>query len=251
VISLSIAVPNNDQIMQSGYTLIRVSKSSTGTNAGPYSTVSPDITMVLGTSAYTFLDMAGVNGDWYLYQFVNGSTLSSASDPQPAYLPLICVAIRDLLGVTTVEAPDSIVQEYSFLPNALARVRQRVATFDTIIHAGGDNAALGLAALAHLVASLLCPRMALQVMELEQFKDYRYQRNRQMDWEAHQAGLLTTYEVLISQAASETPLNTALYPSPVLLAGPTSSGTDTSGGLIQLENDLLPYTNWIQRGNAT
>ncbi len=244
MITLTISNPTNDALIAAGFTGIRVSKSTTGTNAGPWQVLGPDITLVLAQTSYYFIDPAGKDGDWYINQFIyTGGQLSSPSSPQPGYLSPVCSQVRDLLGVSTGEVTDSQIQEYAYLPSALARIRQRFSAFDATVSAGGDTAMLCLGALAHLTAAFLCPRMTVAVVDSEQFKDYRYQRNRQMDWSQTQQLLLAQYEILISEAASETSSVLTLYPTPVIMAGPTSAGLDTSGGLIPLENDVLPYTS--------
>jgi hypothetical protein len=104
---------------------------------------------------------------------------------------------------------------------------------------GGDTAAHALGALASLTAALLCPRMTVMVVDMEQFKDYRYQRNRQMDWTATQSELLAQYELFISQAAGESAASALALMAGVALAGPTRAGYDTSGGLVNVNQGIM------------
>lgn len=248
MITLTIANPNNDALMTAGFTLIRVNKSTSGTAAGPFSALTPDITLLTGVTSYLYLDPLGNPGDWYTTQFVSGgNTLSSATAPEPAYLSDLCNAIRDALGVSPNEISDATIQGMAYLPAAFGRIRLRLPTFDALVTAGGDPAALCLSALTHLTAYLLCQRLKTQVMDREQFKDYQYQRNKQMDWDATAAALLATYEMAISQAAGDNANTVSMYVSPMGLAGPSRAGLDNSG-LISiypdpLENPLFPYSN--------
>lgn len=245
MITLTANVPSPDQIIAAGFTQVRLMKSGNGTSTGTFAAVTgASDALVSGTTSYTLTDALGGYGDWYATQYTNAgaTTVSSLGTAQPGYLSDLCGTIRDLLGVTTIEVTDAQIQGFAYLPAALARVRARFPGFDPAIGAGGDTGTLCLGALAHLTAALLCPRMTVAVVDSEQFKDYRYQRNRQMDWSATQNALFAEYEILISAAAGETSSNPAMYPVATLLAGPTTSGADTSGGLVPLVN---PLTGWL------
>ncbi len=251
MITLTLNVANPAQVIASGYPNLVVAKSSTQTSAGPWGTLVPAIALISTQTLYSFTDVAGSYGDWYVTQFeTSGGILSSNSTPQPGYFSDLANTIRDLLGVTTNEVTDSQIQGFSYLPTALARIHGRFVTFDTSIASGGDTSSLCLGALAHLTAALLCPRMTVAVVDSEQFKDYRYQRNRQMDWNQTQQELLVQYEMLISQAAGEVTSLAATFVSGLVLAGPSRSGNDNDGGLVPftpdpLENPLLPYNPTI------
>lgn len=254
MITLTLNAANNTALMQAGFVSIQVAKSSTQTAAGPYSALGPTIPLVSGQTSYTFIDPAGVDGDWYVTQYIlSGGTISSPSAPQPGYLSPVCNQIRDLLGVTTNEVTDSQIQEYAYLPTGLARVRGRLSGFDALVAVGGDAAMLCLGALAHFTAALLCPRMTVVVVDSEQFKDYRYQRNRQMDWNQTQQELFAQYEILISQAAGEIVSYAPTFVTGLVLAGPSRSGNDNDGGLVPftpdpMENPLLPYNPMVNPG---
>ncbi len=254
MVTLSLAVPNIQQVLAAGFDNIQVLKSTSQTSAGPYTPLSALLPLQQNVTSYTYTDFYGGYGDWYETKFyVSTSQVTSGpSAPQPAYLSDLCNAVRDLLGVTTTEVADSQIQGFSFLGSALARIHDRLPTFDTLLAAGGDAANLCLAALSHFTAALLCPRMTVQVLDSIQIKDYREQRNRQLDWSQTQAELMAKYELYISLAAQESVTDTSVYISPMALAGPTRAGYDTSGGLIavdsvtqdaldSLENPFLPY----------
>lgn len=251
MITLTLNVANPAQVIANGYPNLVVAKSSTQTSAGPWNILVPSIALISTQTAYSFSDVAGGYGDWYVTQFETSvGQLSAYSSPMPGYFSDCTNTIRDLLGVTTNEIADSQIQNFSYFPTALATIHQRFSAFDTTIAAGGDSANACLGALAHLTAALLCPRMTVVLMDMEQFKDYRYQRNRQMDWAQTQQELMNRYEALISQAANETAANAAVYINPLALAGPTRSGIDTNGGLVPfmpdaIENPLIPYNPTI------
>jgi hypothetical protein len=233
MITLTLNVPSIAAVLAANYNTLRVSKSNTQTPSGPYTAVAPDIALVAGQAAYTFVDPVGNFGDWYETQFVimPAGTTSSASAPQPGYLSDVLVAVRDKLGVTVTDVPDATIQQFNYLPAALAKIRVQLPTFDALVAAGGDTSNLCLQALICLTAARLCPRLKGVIMDMEIFKDYRYQRNRQLDWDAAAVTLLAEYDEAISQASGETATLDHLDVPGVLLAGPTRGGKDTSGGL--------------------
>ncbi len=246
MITLNVTVPSAAAIIAASYTEVQLLKSSTQTAAGPYVAIAGTATvLVVNQTSYTLVDPLGGWGDWYQTNYTNGTLNSTSSPSQPGYLSDLCNTIRDLLGVTTNEVTDTQVQGFSYLPTALARIRQRFKMFDTTVAAATDAGALCLGALAHLVAALLCPRMTVAVVDSEQFDKYRYQRNRQMDWSQTQQELLTQYENLISMAAGELSSVTTLYIPGVVMAGPSRAGYDTSAGLITLEDEDSPYTTEV------
>lgn len=233
MITLSLTVPSADAILAAGFNQIIVLRSANQTPTGVFAAVGNPVAVQSGVSSYTFIDAAGGWGDWYETQYAasGGGTPSKASGPQPGYLSDLCGAARDLIGVTIANVTDAQIQGFGLLPSALARVRTRLATFDALIASGGDPASLCLSALAHLVAALLCPRMTSAVFDMEIFKDYRYQRNRSLDWTATAATLMDEYETLISQAAGESVYN-SLIDTAILMGGPTAGARDVSGGLV-------------------
>lgn len=261
MITLTINVPAISQVLAAGFDHIQVLKSSNQTAAGPYTAQTPTIPLAANTTSYSFVDAAGGYGDWYETEYLASGTPSTPSAPQPGYLSDLLATVRDLLGVTTVEVSDSQIQGFAFLPTALSRVRGRLAstygvsavTFDGVVAAGGDGQAAALGALAHLTAALLCPRMTVMVVDSEQFDKYKYQRNRQMDWSQTQQQLLAQYELLISKAAGETQaVGAPTGVTPLVVAGPTSSGKTPSGALTPanasddpFENPLVPYSQSI------
>jgi hypothetical protein len=241
MITLTVNVPNIAQVLAAGFTHVQLLKSNTQTAAGPYTLVNGSATaLVPNQTAYSILDAVGDYGDWYESQLLNQpqSSTSSASFPEPGYLTDLCNGARDLLGVTTAEVNDAQITGFAILPVALSACRSRLATFDTVIAGGGDLGAAALGALSFYVAALLTNRLAQAVMEQEKFRDYSYMRNKQLDWAATRAGLLEQYEILISRAAGETTATTVGLMVPGLkLAGPTSGGYDTSGGLSPFDPD--------------
>jgi len=247
MITLTISVPNVAQVLAAGFTELQLTKSaSQQQNANDYASVAgATAALVSGTTSYTLTDVNGSPGDWYavFYTQAGGANPSAPGASMPGYLSDLCATVRDLLGVTTNEVSDSQIQGFSYLPSALARVRTRLASnslvFDTLVAAGGDASAHALAALAHLTAALLCPRMTVMVVDMEVFKDYRYQRNRQMDWTATQTELLAQYEMYISQAAGESAASALALMTGVALAGPTRGGYDTSGGLVNVNQGVM------------
>lgn len=247
MITLTISVPNVTQVLAAGFTQLQLQKSaSQRQNAGDYANVAGAVAaLVSGTTSYSVTDVNGAAGDWYvvLYTQAGGANPSAPGVAMPGYLSDLCATVRDLLGVTTNEVSDSQIQGFSYLPVALARVRARLASdalvFDTLVAAGGDASAHALAALASLTAALLCPRMTVMVVDSEVFKDYRYQRNRQMDWTATQTELLDQYEMFISLAAGESAATALALMTGVALAGPTRAGYDTSGGLINVNQGVM------------
>lgn len=244
MITLTLSVPNAAQAITAGYDSLQVLSSIA--ESGTYVALTPTIALANNTTSYTFTDFNGSNATWYKTQFLASSTqqTSSQSDPQPGYLTDLCNTVRDLLGVTTNEVSDSQIQGFSYLPTATAQVRARLnsagATLDSLIAGGGDLMSLALGALAYYTAALLCPRMTVMVVDSEQMKDYKYQRNRQMDWTATQGQLLVQYEVYVSQAAQEYSASTNVMAlSGLLLSGPTRAGFDTSGGLIAVNSGAM------------
>lgn len=247
MITLTISVPNVTQVLAAGYTQVQLKKSaSQRQNGNDYANVAgATATLVNGTTSYTLTDVSGAAGDWYVvvYTQAAGANPSAPGAAMPGYLSDLCATVRDALGVTTNEVSDSQIQGFSYLPVALARLRVRLTsdtvTFDAVVAAGGDGAAYALAALAYLTGALLCPRMTVMVVDMEVFKDYRYQRNRQMDWTATQQQLMEQYEMYASLAAGES-ATTALALMPgALLAGPTRGGYDVSGGLVNVNQGVM------------
>lgn len=241
MITLTISVPNPSAILAAGFTTLQLQKSGTQTASGTYSAVAGASVALSGSvTSYALVDPAGTPADWYETVYTSqpgGGTSSSPSAPQPGYLSDLCATVRDLLGVTTNEVSDQQIQGFAYLPAAQSAVRARLtsagASLDAVIAAGGDLASLALGALAYYTAALLCPRMTVMVVDSEQFKDYKYQRNRQMDWTATQQILLAQYEQYVSQAAQEVSGSATVVALPaLLLSGPTRAGYDTSGGLI-------------------
>ena len=246
MITLTISVPNVAQVLAAGFTELQLQKSANQQQSGSYSTVAGAVAaLASNTTSYALTDPAGNPGDWYVvvYTQAAGANPSGPGAAMPGYLSDLCNTVRDLLGVTTNEVSDSQIQGFSYLPVALARVRARLssdaATFDTLVAGGGDTSAHALAALAYLTAALLCPRMTVMVVDSEQFKDYKYQRNRQMDWTATQTELLAQYEVFVSLAAGENAATALALMTGVALAGPTRGGYDTSGGLINVNQGVM------------
>lgn len=240
MITLTLSVPNITQVLAAGYTTLELTKSASqqqyGNDYAPIAGAS--VALSTGVTSYSLTDISGSPGDWYaaLYLQAGGTNPSAPGSPMPGYLSDLCNATRDLLGVTTAEVSDTQVQGYAYLPTALAHVRQRLSTFDSVVAAGGDLGSLALGALAHYVAYLLCQRMKTIVVDMEQFKDYRYQRNRIMDWDATAQSLLERFEVMVSQAAQETPDDVnVMEDGAFILSGPTRGGQDTSGGLVPMD----------------
>lgn len=246
MITLTISVPNVAAVLAAGFTELQLQKSASQQQSGTYSNVAGAVAaLVVGTMSYTLVDVLGGPGDWYavVYTQAGGANPSAPGAPMPGYLSDLCNTVRDLLGVTTNEVADSQIQGFSYLPSAQARVRARLlsdtVTFDTLVAAGGDTSAHALASLAYLTAALLCPRMTVMVVDSEQLKDYKYQRNRQMDWSQTQSELLAQYEVFISHAAGESAATALALMTGVALAGPTRAGYDTSGGLITVNQGVM------------
>lgn len=246
MLTLTISVPNVAQVLAAGFTEVQLQKSGNQQQSGSYSAVAGAMTaLVSNTTSYLLTDVNGTSADWYavIYTQAGGANPSALGAPMPGYLSDLCTTVRDLLGVTTNEVSDAQIQGFSYLPVALARVRARLqsdaATFDTLVASGGDTSAHALAALAYLTAALLCPRMTVMVVDSEQFVAYRYQRNRQMDWNATQQELLGQYEIFISLAAGESAASALALMTGVALAGPTRDGYDTSGGLINVNRGIM------------
>ena len=257
MITLTISVPNVAQVLAAGFTEVQLQKSANQQQSGSYSAVAGAVTaLASNTTSYALTDVLGNPGDWYVvvYTQAGGANPSGPGAPMPGYLSDLCATVRDLLGVTTNEVSDSQIQGFAYLPSALARARTRILsaasaapagspassmTFDSLVAGGGDTSAHALAALANLTAALLCPRMTVMVVDSEQFKDYKYQRNRQMDWTATQTELIGQYEIFISQAAGESAASALALMTGVALAGPTRGGYDTSGGLINVNQGVM------------
>lgn len=247
MITLTINVPNVTQALAAGYTQLQLTKSaSQRQNGGDYANVAgASAALVSGTTSYTLTDINGVAGDWYavVYTQAGGASPSAPGPSMPGYLSDLCATVRDVLGVTVNEVSDSQIQGFSYLPVALARLRARLmsdgVTFDALVAAGGDGAAHALAALAYLTGALLCPRMTVMVVDSEQFKDYKYQRNRQMDWTATQQQLMEQYEMYASLAAGESATTALSFLPGVALAGPTRGGYDVSGGLVNVNQGVM------------
>lgn len=258
MITFTISVPNVAQVLGAGFANVQLTKSANQQQSGSYANVAgASAALVSNTTSYTVTDVSGGSGDWYavVYTQAGGTNPSAPGTPMPGYLTDLCNTIRDLLGVSTVELTDTQIQGFAYLPTALGRIRQRLAsdglTFDTLIATGGDAGALALGALAHLTGALLVPRMSVVVLDGEKLKDYSYQRQRKMDWNQTLDQLQAQYELLISQAAAELATSaavTAALPG-VLLGGPTSGGYDTTAGLTglrwpgQLEDPYPPLPN--------
>jgi hypothetical protein len=246
MITLTISVPNVAQVLGAGFTELQLQKSANQQQSGSYSDVAGAIVaLASNVTSYSLTDVLGNPGDWYvvIYTQAGGVNPSGPGAAMPGYLSDLCNTVRDLLGVTTNEVSDAQIQGFAYLPSALARVRTRLTsnslTFDTLVASSGDAGAHALAALASLTAALLCPRMTVMVVDSEVFKDYRYQRNRQMDWTATQSELLAQYEMFISQAAGESAASALALMTGVALAGPTRAGYDTSGGLINVNQGVM------------
>lgn len=249
------------QLLAANYTTVQLTKSGNQTASGNYSAVvGASATLAASTSSYPLTDVAGTPADWYEIVYTQaGGANPSASVPLPGYASDLCQQVRLLLGVDSTVLSDTTVQGSAFLPAALAHVRQRISALDTILASGlatgNDLATLALSALAHFTAALLCPAMTVLVPDMLQFDKWRVQRNRQLDWSATQQNLLANYELLISQANGEIAINNAnlaaILPSAVVLAGPTRSGRNVSGGLFplvtppDLANPQPPYVNDI------
>lgn len=247
MITVTVTVPSPAQVIAQGFTQLQLEKSSNQTATGTYAAVGSPVSLDPAITNYTLVDVSGSYTDWYVTVYLSGAGASNPSAPQPGYLSDLLSQTRDLLGVSTNEVTDTQMQGFGYFPAALARCRQRLATFDTLITAGGDSAALCFNALASLLASLLCQRMKLNVMDSEVFKDYRYIRNKALDWDETRKALLEQYELAISQAAGENGAFAATYLAPVKMAGPTTGGTDNSG-LVPINPDpfetpLVPYVN--------
>jgi hypothetical protein len=229
---LTLSAPQVNILLAAGFTSVRVFKSDTKTPTGPWSALTPDVALVADTTSYSFADAAGVVGDWYRTQYLlPPATLSSPSAPEPSYLSDLFAGVRDLLGVTSAELSDAQLLGFAFLPAAFAEVRKRLATFDTVLAAGGDAGAACLSALTYLLASLAASRMASSVMDSERFGQYMYTRHKALDWTKTQENLRCQYETLISQAAGED-VNSGVMVPGMVLAGPTRGGYDTTGGLV-------------------
>ncbi len=249
MITLTLAAPGNDQAIGAGYDHLQV-LACRGSSAGPFAAIGA-VSLVLGTTSYSYTDFSGAPGDWYEAQYLTAGT-GAVTPPYgltPGYFTTLANSIRDLLGVSTNEITDTQLQDLGFVPQATAQLRTRIATFDSLIATGGDPATLALGALAHYTAALLCPRMTMMIMDQERFKDYQYIRNRNLDWTATATALMARYEILASQAAGETYTNLASYASPLALAGPSRAGEDNPG-LVPFtpdpfENPLVPYTNTL------
>lgn len=247
MITLTISVPDNNAILAAGLAKIR-GKRHPSMPTAPGVSVVPDILLVQNQTSYTLVDAQGAYTDWYGTVYVDGGGNESVeSAAQPAYLSDLSNTIRKLLGVTTVELADADLQGFTYLPAAFGVCRQRLSTFDAVVAAGGDLSAKALAAVANLTASMLCDAMKVLVVDAEQIKDYRYQRNRAMDWDATRDSFMKNYQRLIGQAAGDD-VTTGVYVSPLKLAGPTRAGYDTTGGLVAVDgsngafaNPLNPY----------
>jgi len=257
--TLTISVPSVVQVVAAGYVNLQLQKSATGQQYGSYANVVGVSVPLDGSGAitsYALTDVLGGVGDWYavVYTQVGGVNPSAPGQPMPGYLSDLCNAARDLVGVSTNEVTDAQLQNFGYLPMALATCRDRMASsgvftggaptsgpvFDVVVGAGGDASAYALAALAHLLASRLCERMKVQVPDNEQLALYRIQRNRIMDWSQTATELLADYEELISRAVGSAVENTqlvaTLLAASVGLTGPTRGGYDTSGGLITVND---------------
>lgn len=248
MITLTLSVPDNDAIMGAGFIKIRGKRHSGGASAPAVTTV-PDITLVAGQLAYTLVDPMGAPTDWFGSVYVDGGgSESSESAPQPGYLSDLMAAAMDLLGMTPDQVSNAQLQGLGYLPTAYAKARERCPTFDTLVAAGGDAAQLCLGALANLLAALLCDRAKVWVVDSETFKDYKYQRNKVMDWDDTRDNLLDRYNELIGIAQGESATADSVYVPPMGLSGPTRAGLDTSAGLVPLqdgsgiENPLTPYS---------
>jgi hypothetical protein len=232
MITLTLNVPAVATILAAGFTEIVVLKSSNQTAGGAYSQVGSPVALVAGQTSYSFTDPAGDYPDWYRTQYSNGASLtSSASGALPGYFSDAAQAIRDKLGVTTLDVPDTVIQQFGALPAGLAKIRAQLPTFDTLVAGGGDGQALCLQALICLVASGLCSRLKGVVMDSEYFKDYRYIRNKALDWDAAAEALLAEYDEALSLASGESATADHADVPGMLLGGPTRGGFDTSGGL--------------------
>lgn len=246
MITLNINVPNVAQVIAAGFTSIQLQKSSTQQQSGSYADVlGASAPLQSTTTTYTLLDVNGNAGDWYTVVYtINGASPSQPGVAMPGYLSDLANAVRDLIGVTSLEVPDATLQEWTLLPAALTTCRARLASaslvFDSVVAAGGDAATNALSALAHLLAARVCQRMKVQVADSEQMGQYRIQRNRQMDWSQTATELTATYEWLIAQAAGDSATKALSYLSGVALAGPTRGGYDTSGSLITLNGGYAP-----------
>jgi hypothetical protein len=224
MITLTISVPNVAQVLGAGFTELQLQKSANQQQSGSYSDVAGAIVaLASNVTSYSLTDVLGNPGDWYVVIYTQAGGVNP-SGPGAAM-------------------SDAQIQGFAYLPSALARVRTRLTsnslTFDTLVASSGDAGAHALAALASLTAALLCPRMTVMVVDSEVFKDYRYQRNRQMDWTATQSELLAQYEMFISQAAGESAASALALMTGVALAGPTRAGYDTSGGLINVNQGVM------------
>ena len=107
-VNMTILIPDVEDQIAAGYTIIRVQRSTSG-SGGPWREItgpSTWISLVSGQTQYTFTDSDGSAHYWYRFWLYNPATATSSvfSDPQPA-------EVDEALSILTI---DELKNHYLF-----------------------------------------------------------------------------------------------------------------------------------------
>ncbi len=100
-------------------------------------------------------------------------------------------SIREVLGLSSADLADAVIERTPFLPAAEIEVKARVPDYAALIAAAGDDRTRLYAAIVYRTAAALCDRQRNRQREAERLGDYTAGK---IDWDGLKATCLAEYE---------------------------------------------------------